>query len=122
MNEQMQKLAEQVAGKIHWGASIVEVQEWLLHEKKISTDDADKLIQKGIQARRGEVRQRALIRVFFAVIGFVLFVAFLCAQYFGGFVVIGIPVLIMWSIGLASVGVACRSLYELVTGDSDRPM
>jgi hypothetical protein len=122
MNERMQKLADQVAGKIHWGASRNEVRDWLVNEQQISGDDADRLIDQGLKARRGEVRQRALLRVLFASIGALLFALYLCGQYFGRFVIIGMPVLIVWVIGLGSVGVICHSLYELVTGDSDRPM
>jgi hypothetical protein len=122
MNEKMQKLADQVAGKIHWGASKTEVREWLQDENQISGDDAEQLIERGFKARRGEVRQRALLRLIFAGIGLLAFVAFLYVQYFGNFVLIGLPVLIAWGLGLASIGVIWHSLSELVTGDSDRPM
>lgn len=122
MNEKMQKLADQVAGKIHWGASKNEVREWLQEEKQISGEDAEQLIDRGFKARRSEVRQRALLRLCFAGIGALLFGIFLYTQYIGKFVLIGLPVLIVWGLGLASLGVICHSLFELVTGESDRSM
>lgn len=122
MNEQMQKLADQVRGKIHWGASKAEVREWLQNDKHLSGEDADRLIERGFKARRNEVRQRALVRVVFAGIGVCCFGLFLWLQYTGNFILIGIPVLIVWGLGIASIGVVAHSLHELVTGDSDRPM
>ena len=122
MDDRIQKLADQVAGKIHWGASRSEVREWLQNEKQLSGEDAEQLIDQGFKARRGEVRQRAMLRLFFAGTGFLLFGLFLYLQYVGRFILVGIPVLIVWGLGLSSVGVVCHSLFELVTGDSERPM
>lgn len=122
MDEQMQKIADQVKGKIHWGATRTEVFEWLQNDKRLSEEDAERLIECGFTARRQEVRQRALVRVVFAGIGVCLFGLFLYLQYLGEFILIGIPVLIVWGLGLTAVGVVGHSLYEVVTGDSDRPM
>ena len=118
----MQKLAEQVAGKIHWGTPSQEVFAWLKDQKNVSHEDAERLIHAGFKTRRGEVRQRAMIRLIFAGVGMLAFGAFLYLQYVGRFVIYGFPVLIVWGLGLASVGVAIHSLKELLTGESDRPM
>jgi hypothetical protein len=52
MNEAAQKLAEQVAGKIHWGDSIEEVRAWLQEKKGIPEEDADQLVILGFKERR----------------------------------------------------------------------
>ena len=118
----MQKLAEQVAGKIHWGTPEREVFAWLKEEKNISHEVAEKLIIEGLKERRGEVRQRAMIRLVFAGIGMLAFGAFVYLQYVGRFVFVGFSVLVVWGLGLASVGVVIHSAHELLTGESDRPM
>ena len=111
MNERMQKLAAQVAGKIHWGASRSEVREWLLHGKQLSDEDSERLIDDGFRSRRGEVRQRAVLRLVFSSVGLLLFAVFLYLQYVGRFIIVGIPVVIAWGLGLGSIGVVCHSAY-----------
>jgi hypothetical protein len=122
MNDRTKKLAEQVAGKIHWGASRNEVREWLQNQKQVVGEDAEQLIDQGFKARRSEVRQRALLRLIFASIGLFLFGLFLYVQYLGKFLLVGIPVLLVWGLGLSSICVVSHSLFELATGHSDRPM
>ena len=122
MNEQMKKLAEQVSGKIHWGAPADEVRDWLQNEKRISPEDAEQLILLGFKARRREVRERAIIRIIFAGIGLLLFGGCLFIRDLGYFVFARFLVSALWGLAITAMGVLLHSIKELLTGESDRPM
>jgi len=122
MDKQLTKLNEQVAAKFYWGDSVDEVRTWLLVEKRISEADVDQLIAAGLKDKRKEVRKRAVMRLTFAGIGLLAFLGFLYLQYFGDFVLVGLPVFFVWAAGITSAFVVVRSLLEICSGKSDQPM
>ena len=83
----------------------------------IEGDEADAIISDAIADRRSAIRNRALVGLVFAVIGLAIPAAYFAIQGFVGFVVIGFGPIFMGLLGFASLVMAGRSIYRLVTGE-----
>ena len=116
------KLAAHVAGMMLTDHSEEEVREWLQIKKGIVGEDAQKLIDHGVSKRCREVRIRALLSIIFSGLGLLLFAVFVFLQYAGEFVLVGIPVLIVWGVGLFAFVSFLRGVIRLVTGRSSRSL
>ena len=108
--------------KIHWGADVEEVSELLRTNYGIEGDEADAIISDAIAARRRAIRNKALLGLVFALIGLAIPTTYFAIQGFVGFVVIGFGPIFMGMLGFASLAMAGRSTYRLVTGESPGPV
>ena len=115
-SEVAQRLQEQVSGKVHWGASPEEIYEWLSEKHGIEGSEADQLFEIASRERRAAIRGRAIMWLVISSVGVLAFCAFVFVQWSAGFVLVGLPVLIAYFIGIVSVGVLIRSLIRLATG------
>ena len=91
-------------------------------KKGIYGEAADQYVKLGKARLRKEVRQQAMIRLVFSAVGVLLFIGFLLIQYFGEFILIGLPVLAAWGLGLLSLGMFLYSIVELMTGSTKRSL
>lgn len=107
--------------KIHWGADLEEVLELLRASYGIEGDEAEAIISDAVSARRSAIRKKALLALVFAVIGLAIPVAYFAIQGFVGFVVIGFGPIFMALMAVASLSMAGRSIYRLVTGNASGP-
>jgi hypothetical protein len=106
---------------IHWGADIEEVLALLRANYGIEGDEADAIVLEALSARRSAIRKKALLGLVVAAIGLAVPVAYFAIQGFVGFVVIGLGPIFMALLGLASLSMAGRSLYRLLTGEVSGP-
>src|SRR5688572_616561 len=75
--------------KIHWGADVEEVLEFLRTDHRIEGDEAEAIIGDAVRARRRAIRKKATLGLVFAAIGLAFPIAYFAIQGFVGFVVIG---------------------------------
>ena len=122
MSSKSDWIEEHVAGMFLIGESENEVRLWMSREKGIYGEAADHYVRLGKARLRKEVRQQAMMRLVFSAVGFSLFVGYLLIQYSGGFVLVGLPVLVVWGVGLLSLTVLLCSIAELMTGSTKRPL
>lgn len=108
--------------KIHWGADVAAVLEFLRTDYGIEGDEAEVIISEAVGARSRALRKKAWLSLVFAAIGLAVPVAYFAIQGFVGFVVIGFGPIFMAFIGLASLAMAGRALYRIFTGDSSGPV
>jgi hypothetical protein len=107
--------------KIHWGGDVEEVLDLLRTNYGIEGEEADAIISDAVSARRSAIRKKASLGLVFAMIGLAVPVAYFSIQGFVGFVVIGFGPIFMALLGLASLSMAGRSIYRLLTGKSIGP-
>ena len=112
----------EATSKIHWGADAEEVLELLRANYAIEGDEADAIVSNAIEARRSAVRKKASLGLVFALIGLAVPVAYFAIQGFVGFVVIGFGPIFMALVALASLSMAGRSVYRLLTGEASGPV
>ena len=122
MNTELEKIAEQAGGMMLIDHSEAEVREWLRMKKNVIGSDADQIVEIAQRRRSKVVRFRALLRVIFSGIGMLLFGVFLFLQYAGNFVLVGVPVVIAWGVGLFSFVFFARSVIEVFSGNTKRPL
>lgn len=122
MTHELDKIAEQAGGMMLTDHTEAEVRDWLKMKKNVTGSDADQIVEIAQHRRSKVVRFRALLRVIFSGIGMLLFGVFLFLQYAGNFVLVGIPVVIAWGVGLFSFVVFARSVIELISGNTKRPL
>lgn len=120
--QKAEMLRQQVISKIHWGARQQEVTEWLEEQHGIAGPEAERLLTEAYHARRKAVRERALIRLTFAVIGIALVVGFFYIRFFSGLIFYGPRSIIATALAIAlggySFSVLVRSALQLLTGDT----
>jgi hypothetical protein len=107
--------------KIHWGADVEDVLELLRADYGIEGDEADAIISDAVSARRSAIRKKASLALLFAAIGLAVSVTYFAIQGFVGFVVIGFGPILMALLGVASLSMAGRSVYRLLTGEASGP-
>lgn len=122
MTQELEKIAEQAGGLMLTNHTEAEVRDWLQVKKRITGRDADQIVEIAQNRRRKVVRFRALLRVIFSGIGMLLFGVFLFLQYAGNFIIVGIPVVIAWGVGLFSFIIFARSVIEVISGNTKRPL
>ena len=122
MPQELEKIAEQAGGMMLTDHTEAEVRDWLRMKQGITGGDADQIVEIALKRRRKVVRFRALLRVIFSGIGMLLFGGFLFLQYVGEFVIVGLRVVIVWGVGLFSFVVFARSVIELISGNTKRPL
>lgn len=108
--------------RIHWGADVEDVAEFLRAEHGIEGDEAETMIGDAVRARRSAIRKKASLGLVFALVGFAIPIAYFAIQGFVGFVEIGFGPISMLSLALASVSMAGRSLYRIFTGNASGPV
>ena len=122
MSKQLEKLKEHAAGMMLTDHSEAEVREWLERKHRIAGEEADPIVEHAMDKRRAEVRGRALLRTIFSGVGMLLFATFLFLQWAGGFVIVGIPVIVCWVLGVISFPIFVKSLVETISGETNKPL
>lgn len=107
--------------KIHWGADIDEVLDLLRTSYGIEGDEAEAIILDAVAARRSAIRKKAMLALLFALVGLAVPTAYFATQGFVGFMVMGLGPIFMALLALASLSMAGRSIYRLITGDASGP-
>ena len=121
-DEKRAMLKQQVDSKVYWGASEHEVMECLNEKHGLQPDDAKVLYAGALRAKSTQVRKRAGAMLVFSGIGLVAFLGYLAAQWFGNFVIIGWPVVVVFAVGILSAVTFIRSIIQLVSGQRLEPM
>ena len=111
-------MRQQVISKIRWGSRDQEVLDWLQDRHGIKEGEADTLLKEAHQAKRKAVRSKALLSVAFSSLGILLAAGFVALQVWEGLFVIGYGSILIIGIGFVSIGVFCRSLVSLLTGQT----
>jgi hypothetical protein len=106
---------------IHWGRDVEEVLELLRANYGIEGEEADAIISDAVCARRSAIRKKAMLALIFAVVGLAIPAAYFAIQGFVGFVVIGFGPIFMALLAIASLSIAGRSIYRLITGKATGP-
>lgn len=112
---------DEAKSRIHWGADVEDVLQFLRAEHGIEGDEADAIIGDAVRARRSAIRKKASLGLVFALVGLAIPVVYFSIQGFVGFVVIGFGPILMSLLAVASLSMACRSLYRIFTGDVSGP-
>ena len=120
--EKLETLTGQVIAKVHWGASEREIHEWLKDKHGIEGNTAHRLFATGVAARNRAIRQRALIWLIASAVGVAALIGYVVIQWKGRFVVIGLPVLAVYAVGLLCCVAFIRSLWQLLTGKKSGPI
>lgn len=108
--------------RIHWGADPAEVLELLRTSHRVEGPEADAMLVDAFTARRSAIRKKAWIALVFAAVGLAVPAAYFAIQGFVGFTRIGWGPPFMVSVGLASLALAGRSIYRLITGEASGPV
>ena len=117
--EAIRKIQAQASGKIHWGASDQEVRDWLNEIHGISGDEARAIISNAENEKMTAVRKSAIQWILFSALGVAFVLIVILAQYFGGFVLLGVPAVICYLVGAASLVTLLRNVFRLVTGKTE---
>lgn len=112
---------DEAKSKIHWGADVEDVLQFLRADYGIEGDEADAIIGDAVRARRSAIRKKASLGLLFALVGLAIPVGYFAIQGFVGFVVIGFGPILMSLLAVASLSMAGRSLYRIFTGDVSGP-
>ena len=120
--DKLETIRAQVNSKIHWGASEREVRDWLKEKHGIEGDIADRFFSNAVAARSRTIRQRAMIWLIASAIGVAALVGYVVVQWKGHFVVVGLPVLAVYSVGFFSCVAFIRSLWQLLSGKKSGPI
>jgi hypothetical protein len=108
--------------KIQWGADVQEVLDLLRTKYDIVGEEADAIIAEALEARKGQVRHKALIGLVFSLVGLAIPVAYFAIQGFVGFVRVGMGSVLMALFGLVCLLTTARNLARLLTGESTGPV
>ena len=108
--------------KIHWGADVEDVLNLLRTDYGIEGDEADAIILDAVCARKNAIRKKASLGLVFAAVGLAVPAAYFAIQGFVGFVMIGFGPIFMALLGVASLSMAGRSIYRLLTGLASGPV
>ena len=114
--DQTRMIREQVNAKVIWGAGDREILDWLQERHGITDDEAHEFLAEACRAKRAAVRHKALWRLGFSMAGLLLVGGFIFLQVAGSFVVVGYGTVLLVVLGITSLGVFFRSLFQLLTG------
>ena len=116
--EKAELLRQQVNAKIIWGARDREVLDWLQERHGITDEAANDLLAEGYRAKRAAVRNKALVHLAFSTFGILVAGGFILLQATGRFLVVGYGTILLVLIGFVSVATFFRSLFRLLTGNT----
>jgi hypothetical protein len=112
-------LQQQVNAKLIWGARDTEVLEWLEERHGIRDSAAARLLVDAHRAKQAAVRRKALLYAVFSIPGMLFAIVYFGLQAKGGFIIIGYGSVLVFLVGVSSVGILCRSLFRLFSGHTD---
>ena len=110
---------KEVIARVYWGATDEEILEFLSTEHAVDGEEALQMLSSARQAKARAVRQKALLWLLFSLTGLGVAGIYFGIQGSVGFIVIGVGPILMAGLGLASGYLLVRSLYRLITGESD---
>lgn len=115
----LQMIRDQVFAKIHWGARNQEVEDWLRVNHQIAGEQAAEMLAAAHRAKRSAVRKKAIMMIVISSIGVIGVAWIIVAQFMSGYFVTEKGILGVYGVGLVSIGVFFRSLFQLITGHLD---